>query len=297
MAGVNPCESPEQAAARQFGVDADSFSRRPCSGGCIHRSSSLWHASSEVPLAFLKENALAHAALFTAEADGLRALAAAGQLRVPRVLAQGTHESSAWLLLEYLPLQPLNALSSAQLGAQLAQLHHHSAADHLHGWPQDNFIGTTPQLNTPHASWCQFFIEQRLRPQFDRARSGGCIFPEEDDLLQRADELLRHHQPEPSLLHGDLWSGNAAALPDDQAVLFDPACFYGDRETDIAFSRQFGGFSASFYAAYEANWPLPPDAPQREPLYQLYHWLNHLNLFGSSYLPSVKYSLNHLLHR
>ena len=151
------------------------------------------------------------------------------------------------------------------------------------GWHRDNWIGGTPQTNTWHDGWAGFFRECRIEPQLALARKNG--YP-----LTFSSDLLRGHEPRPSLLHGDLWSGNAGFI-DEGPVIFDPAVYYGDREADLAMTELFGGFPLEFYAAYEKAYPLDAGYEQRKHLYNLYHLLNHLNLFGSGYLAQVERTL------
>ena len=220
------------------------------------------------------------------EADGLGAIAASGSLRTPAVIARGGDEAHAILVLEWLDLQPLtSAADGARFAEALAALHR-NVGEHF-GWPRDNFIGRTPQANTERDNWARFFVEQRLRPQFARARAQGFdieLQRQADRLLDRVPALFLDYRPPESLLHGDLWHGNAAVLADGTPVVFDPAVHRGDREADLAMSELFGGFPSAFYTAYRRAWPLHEDYEQRKPLYSLYHLLNHLNLFGRAYL-------------
>ncbi len=217
-------------------------------------------------------------------AAGLAALAAAGALRVPRVLSRGAAGGQAFLALEWLELGPATAATERALGRGLARLHR--STGERFGWHRDNSIGATPQRNTPEDDWVTFFREHRLRFQLELAAQNGyrvALQEEVGALLDSLEQRLAGHAPEPSLLHGDLWGGNWGAV-DGEPVVFDPAVHYGDRECDLAMTRLFGGFGREFYAAYEAAWPLAPGHEQRVALYQLYHVLNHLNLFGSGYL-------------
>jgi fructosamine-3-kinase len=167
------------------------------------------------------------------------------------------------------------------MGGQLAAMHRHT---HQHfGWSGDNYIGANPQENTWHEDWGEFFCRQRIRPQLQMAHANGYKFQNEAALYEATKHMLSGHQPEPSLLHGDLWSGNAGFLDDGSPVVYDPACYYGDRETDLAFSEFFGGFPKTFYQAYQKAWPLAQGYEQRKILYNLYHVLNHANLFGGGY--------------
>ena len=172
----------------------------------------------------------------------------------------------------------------AALGRMLATLHR-SHGDEF-GWPRDNYIGATPQPNGRSASWRDFWRERRLGPQLALAKRHG--YPID---IGNVGDLLDGHEPAPSLLHGDLWSGNAAFLASGAPALFDPAVYYGDREADLAMTELFGGFPRQFYAAYEAAWPLAPGYERRKHLYNLYHLLNHLNLFGGGYLAQVRSAL------
>ncbi|PWG64849.1 fructosamine kinase family protein [Spiribacter halobius] len=224
-----------------------------------------------------------------AEADGLAALAGTPGLRVPAVLACAEAGGRAFLLTEYIALRPARGAASAALGEAVAALH--ARCGERHGWHRDNFIGATPQPNTPDTHWARFYREQRLRPQWQRARqngAGAALLRAVEQVMERLPARLEGHQPAPSLLHGDLWAGNAAADAQGRPVLYDPAVHYGDRECDLAMAALFGGFDADFSAAYEAAWPLPEGHRQRRPLYQLYHLLNHFNLFGGAYEASAR---------
>jgi fructosamine-3-kinase len=157
------------------------------------------------------------------------------------------------------------------------------------GWSRDNYIGSTPQTNGWWDDWAGFWRERRLQPQLEMAQSQGF------DLRFEADLLLKNHAPQPALLHGDLWSGNAG-FTHEGPVVFDPAVYYGDREADLAMTELFGGFPREFYRAYEETYPLDAGYPRRKHLYNLYHLLNHLNLFGAGYLRQVQETLS-LLRR
>ncbi|MCX8087635.1 MAG: fructosamine kinase family protein [Rhodocyclaceae bacterium] len=233
-----------------------------------------------------------------AEADGLAALAATGALRVPAVLGQGQDGQHAWLELEYFELTALDRLSGARLGEQLAALHRAYGPDDVYGWPRDNYIGMNPQSNRSHPSWARFFAAERLAPQLAWASSNGLerVWRDKGErLCEKLGAFFLDYRPAPSLLHGDLWGGNAGRLPDGTPVVFDPAVYRGDRETDLAMSELFGGFPESFYAAYRLAWPLDPGYETRKTLYNLYHVLNHLNLFGAAYLNQAKRMIDKLL--
>ena len=261
------------------------------SGGCIHDSRIISDGSQSY---FIKINALSSAPMFASEAAGLAALESAQCIRTPQVVAHGNGGASAFLLLEALELTGSRRAGDwAMLGASLAKLHRKTHTQF--GFQTDNFIGATPQYNQWRDDWVDFFRDQRLVPQFRLAESKGFHFKSATLLIEKTEQLLGRHHPEPSLLHGDLWSGNIGFLRDGTPVIFDPAVYYGDRETDLAFSKLFGDFPASFYAAYQDEFPLQDGFEQRKNLYNLYHILNHLNLFGGSYAMQAEQMLGKLL--
>jgi fructosamine-3-kinase len=229
---------------------------------------------------------------FLAEAEALDALARAAGPRVPGVLAAGNDARHAWLVLEHLPLRPTG--DAEALGAALARMHRTTAE--RHGWSADNFIGTTPQRNGPIDAWDEFWWRRRLRPQLDLAAEKGLAGPLANvhEKLEAACGRLLAHDPRPALLHGDLWGGNHAYLDDGRPVIFDPASSFGDRETDLAMMRLFGGFDPRVFSAYDAASPLPEGHEHRVAIYQLYHVLNHLNLFGSGWLGRAETLLNRI---
>lgn len=223
-------------------------------------------------------------AQFEAEAEGLAELAAANAVRVPAVIDCGMANGESFIALERLHLKPLSAAERKLLGEQLAKLHRHTAE--TFGWHRDNTIGATPQRNPQAADWIEFFHEHRLRFQLDLAARNGYTGELQDlgaKLCGQLTNLFGDYVPEASLLHGDLWSGNCGSS-DGAPVIFDPAVYYGDRESDIAMTMLFGGFGNAFYQAYESAWPMAHGHERRLKLYQLYHVLNHLNLFGTGYL-------------
>ena len=248
---------------------------QPVSGGCIHR---CYRATFKGRRVFVKVNASRLADAFAAEADGLAALRAAG-CTAPEPLAHGIAGSDAYLLMEFFELKSRG--DYAALGRMLAAMHEVHGSEF--GWARDNYIGSTPQPNGRHENWTQFWRERRLEPQLALAERNGYAI----DIGDVCD-LLDGHDPAPSLLHGDLWGGNAGFLANGAPVLFDPAVYYGDREADLAMTELFGGFPPQFYAAYGKP---PAGYETRKHLYNLYHLLNHLNLFGGGYLGQVKATL------
>lgn len=265
----------------------------PVAGGSISRCY-RW-ASSSGPV-FVKMGESAAASVLEAEAAGLAELARAQAVRVPRVLACGRSGAAAFLALEWLDAGPVNEESEERLGAGLAA--QHSVTAPAFGWSRDNTIGSTPQANGTLTSWAEFFRERRLRPQLELAVANGfgALLEEPGGrLLGAVETLLATHRPQASLLHGDLWGGNWLATLDREPVIFDPAVYYGDRETDLAMTRLFGGFGPRFYRAYTQAAPLPPGAQLRGELYNLYHVLNHANLFGGGYAASARRTIERLL--
>ncbi|NJD31209.1 MAG: fructosamine kinase family protein [Gammaproteobacteria bacterium] len=262
-------------------------------GGSINEC--LRWPSREGPL-FVKLAAVDRLPMFEAEADGLRELASAEAVRVPRVLGCGVGGDRAFLVLEWIESGRTSTRCEALLGEQLARQHRVVAGEF--GWHRDNTIGSTPQHNDPDRDWVRFFTQRRLGFQLSLAARngyGGRLTDRGALLCERVNAFFERYRPVPSLLHGDLWGGNWAADASGQPVIFDPAVYFGDREADIAMTRLFGGFGASFYAAYEAAWPLEPGADERCTLYNLYHVLNHLNLFGGGYLGQAQRMIDQLL--
>jgi len=251
-------------------------------GGCIH---DCYRVNIAGTTRFLKINSTDYEDAFAAEADGLAALREGGMC-APEPYSHGVAAGRAYLVLEYLELT--GRKDFAALGRMLAAAHRKGGP--RFGRHRDNYIGATPQQNGWSDNWSEFWMEHRMRPQFELAvRNGFRIEPPDVS-------LLKHHAPTPSLLHGDLWGGNAGFTAHGP-VVFDPAVYYGDREADLAMTELFGGFPREFYEAYEDGWPLEEGYERRKHLYNLYHLLNHLNLFGGGYLAQVESALRLLLLR
>jgi fructosamine-3-kinase len=258
---------------------------QPVSGGSIAGS---WRLENDNDRAFIKTMPASQSSMLDAERDGLARLAEPGAVRTPSVLGHGTAGNTSWLALEWLDLRPLAGGASAALGRQLCQLHRCRAE--TFGLEKGNFIGATAQPNTQTADWTEFLFEQRLGFQIDLLgeRERGFGTHDTARLKSAWQRRFPDYAPEPSLLHGDLWGGNAAMLPDGQPVLFDPAVHYGDRECDLAMADLFGGFDHAFFDAYAEHWPLAPEWEARRPFYKLYHLLNHANLFGGHYVAASR---------
>lgn len=271
-------------------VSADDLPR-PVGGGDI---SSAWRVKTEGNAVFLKTGPASQLDMFLAEADGLKELEKADAIRVPKVLGCVCSGEESLLALEWIDFELASDSSEWMLGRNLAMLHRFTAEQF--GWRRDNAIGRTPQHNPWSDDWVEFFKVQRIGYQLQLAEQNGFngqIQTMGTRLLDGIGRFFPGYWPEASLLHGDLWGGNWAAS-DGVPVIFDPAVYYGDRETDIAMTRLFGGFGAAFYEAYEDAWPMAEGYAERQRLYQLYHVLNHLNLFGTAYLGRAESLLREL---
>ena len=245
---------------------------------------------------FVKRLPLAERWRLDAEIDGLERLGAAAAIRVPRLLGRGASDREAWIELERLDLRAADAAADARTGTALARLHASTAT--AFGLERDNAIGASLQRNAQSRDWIGFWRDLRLGFQLELAARngyGGRLQDRAGRLIEELPALFIGYRPVPSLLHGDLWAGNRGMLADGTPVVFDPAVYYGDREADIAMTRLFGGFGPRFYAAYEEAWPLDPGAGPRTDLYNLYHVLNHLNLFGGGYRSQAESMIDRLL--
>lgn len=260
-----------------------SFSLQSVSGGDIHQAFLISIGNKKF---FLKVNAVQYSGVLQSEYASLQQLCDLYPSAYPKPIKFFEIEHESMLLMEWMNLTVHNQESAHHLGEKLAI--QHRIEHENYGWFADNYIGLTLQKNEWQLNWGDFYKEQRLLPQLELAKANGAskqLLLSSDLLLDRLEQNLlpRDYRPVKSLLHGDFWSGNTAKLDDGTAVLFDPAPYFGDRETDLAMTELFGGFAPEFYAAYQANYPLEPEYQQRKKLYQLYHVLNHFNLFGSGY--------------
>ncbi|HEX4944574.1 MAG TPA: fructosamine kinase family protein [Usitatibacteraceae bacterium] len=269
----------------------------PVSGGCIHTALCLEGADSGGKTKhFAKLAPIERAPMLLAEAQGLEAIHAAGAVRVPAVVARDDDGETAWLILEWLELVPLSAASGARLGAALAAQHRVPQAKF--GWEKDNYIGSSPQLNGWSEDWLAFWSNRRIHAQLRMAmanRYPSRMIDRGERLLTDCAVFFRTHGPVPSLLHGDLWGGNASALGDGTPVVFDPAVYCGDREADLAMTELFGGFPRDFHSAYRNAWPLDDGYAVRRDFYNLYHVLNHANLFAGAYVEQGSRMIERLL--
>jgi fructosamine-3-kinase len=281
-----------QAIDRSFEL----IDRQSVGGGCINRA---YLISNKKERYFVKLNQASLVEMFAAEAKGLQEIAATAMIKVPLPICWGVaQENNSYLVLECLDLIDRgNSQNWVEMGRSLAAMHDYRISNTAKfGWHIHNTIGSTPQLNTWETNWTIFFKNQRLGYQLQLARRKGGHFPQADRLLATIPDLLANHQPQPSLVHGDLWGGNASFTTAGIPVIFDPATYWGDREVDVAMTELFGGFPAAFYQGYASVYPLEPDYDRRKQLYNLYHILNHYNLFGGGYQSQANSAIELLLH-
>lgn len=290
-------DSVDHAVKSVYGPDTNIISRIPLSGGDINAAFALYLSGGK--RVFVKENTSDKQDMFEAEAAGLAALRATETIGVPSVLALGNDpdRKMSFLMLEYLEEGIKEDDYWEVFGRQLAQMHKaetkgflpKEAAGAKYGFLRDNYIGSKPQINTPKKCWIDFYRECRLEPQIRMAEEylEGTPIRKLIRILDRLEELLREPE-QPSLLHGDLWSGNKVCGPNGRAWIIDPATYVGDFEADLAMTELFGGYPEAFYAAYAQENYIEPEYDDRRDLYHLYHMLNHLNLFGEAYLEDVR---------
>lgn len=282
-----------RAIARATGHVFRAGEPRAIGGGCINGA---WVISDGGHSFFVKLNAPERAAMFEAEFAGLEELRRARSVRVPAPVCCGATRQASYLVMEYLEFGPAGASGHEVLGRQLAALHRVTRPEY--GWVRDNTIGSTPQPNLLRKDWVSFWRGNRLGYQLGLAAGngyGGRLQQRGERLLGVLPALLAGHAPAASLLHGDLWSGNVAFTRDGAPALFDPAVYYGDREADLAMTELFGGFPERFYRAYREDYPLDAGYAVRKVLYNLYHVLNHLNLFGGAYRAQAEDMIDALL--
>ena len=276
-----------QATGTEFAI-ADT---RSVSGGCINQG---YKINSDHTEYFVKLNDVSQVEMFAAEALGLKQMHATGTITVPQPICWGTAENSSYIVLQWLDLGRGNNSSWTEMGRQLAAMHREGKKDRF-GWSCNNTIGSTPQLNTWMDNWADFFAEQRIGYQLKLAQRRGGNFSDLNKVVDAVRNKLADRQPQASLLHGDLWSGNAAITTDGAPVILDPATYYGDREADLAMTELFGGFPSAFYNGYNQAWQLDSGYRQRKNIYNLYHVLNHFNLFGGGYANQARRTIDSIL--
>lgn len=281
----------EKNLLQHTGLSAEISECRAIGGGSINDACKLQYGNSHF---FVKWNdAGRYPGMFETEAKGLHLLKQSDALYIPEVIATAKSNETSFILMEYIEQGRGDRHFWEVFGTRLAKMHRHTADSF--GLDHDNYIGSLPQYNAQKAGWPDFFTEQRLEPQLKMARDTGLA----DRSLSRSFQQLYNKMGDlfptepPALLHGDLWSGNYLCNSEKQAVLIDPAVYYGHREMDLGMSQLFGGFDAAFYTAYDAAWPLEKGWQQRLHLCNLYPLMVHVNLFGSGYLGQVKRILRH----
>jgi len=270
-------------------------SHHSVSGGCINEAYVM--RCDDGMEYFVKLNSANMAPMFEAELAGLQTMYESQTIRVPKGYCSGSSGNQSYIVMEALPLGRGVTGTMRQFGEKLASLHRQQQANNVYGWSMDNTIGSTQQVNTQGNNWVEFWRDRRLGFQLQLAASNGYsgeLQKSGEQVMSRLDGFFTD-QPPAVMLHGDLWSGNYAVCEDGEVAIFDPAFYYGDRETDIAMTELFGGFSNDFYQAYNDVYPLPTEYALRKVLYNSYHILNHLNLFGSSYLQQAKSMMQRLL--
>jgi fructosamine-3-kinase len=284
-------QSIAEQISTELDIDFQITDKASLNGGSVNLA---WHIQGQGRQFFVKLNQRERLEQFENEQWSLQKLAQQGAIRVPEVICVGQTLDKAFLVLEYLPLQMETELGWQQLGEQLAALHaQHEQA--MFGFDWDNFIGLTVQPNQWQSSWSSFFSEQRLGWQLQLLAEQGFGVGNIDKMVEQSRQLLAHHKPLPSLLHGDLWRGNIGFTAEGP-VVFDPACYFGDREADVAFTGLFARFPEAFYQSYQAVYPLHEGYQQRKSLYNLYHVLNHANQFRGSYLLQAQELIKQLFH-
>ncbi|MCW8108785.1 fructosamine kinase family protein [Alteromonas ponticola] len=249
---------------------------------------------------FVKTSTVLPLSAFTQEAEGLAAIRATSTLGCPSVVCWGqitTNEKPvSYLVLQHIKFQSSSDNAWSELGEKLAAMHQFPPPDNQFGWQQSNYLGATVQTNTPSQSWAHFFAEQRIGAMLEMLAHKNIRMINPDQLVERVLIFLSDHKPRPSLVHGDLWSGNIG-FSKHGPVIFDPAIYIGDAETDIAMTELFGRFNGNFYRAYYESIPLNPGYEARKQVYQLYHLLNHALLFGGDYVSSSQSIIQQFLHQ
>ena len=277
---------------RRFGIRTDTKDVKSIFGGNINRAFCL---STDSESLFVKINAARALSFFEAEADGLEALRTAEGVSVPEIVDVGCAGEISYLALRWIEFSSKTKSAEHLLGMALAQQHRDTAEQF--GWYRENTIGATPQRNTFMCNWSDFFQLERLGVQLELAAKRGLPQQQLDQahyVMERLEWFFAGREPVASLLHGDLWSGNWGCDASGKPFIYDPAVYYGDREADLAMTRLFGGFGDAFYSAYQNEWPLTDGWEARVDLYNLYHLLNHFNLFGASYLDQTSDTLSRL---
>ena len=276
-----------QAVQHEFRL----VTRSSIAGGDINQAFLVQGESAQY---FVKLNDDSNYSMFQAEALGLKTIAESESIRVPQVICDGLCEGASFLVLEYLRLGGVG--QTEILARKLADMH--KVEHNRFGFVSDNFIGSTAQCNEFKDSWIEFFAEQRLGFQFDLLERKGApasLLANGRKLTIELDKFFEGYSPKPSLVHGDLWQGNYGFTQETDPVIYDPACYYADHEVDLAMMELFGSPGAPFFTAYHRYYPIHSGYSKRKPLYNLYHILNHANLFGGGYAAQAEGIIERLL--
>ncbi len=276
-----------QTTGKPFTVET----HKSVSGGCINQGYCLINADIKY---FVKINHASQVEMFAAEAFGLKEMAETQTIRVPKPSCWGMTERSSYIVLEWLEFGRSSNSSWEAMGQKLAKMHQYQGEKKF-GWNRNNTIGSTPQVNNWTEKWADFFADNRIGFQLKLAQRKGRSFGDYTQIVEAVRKILLEIHPQPSLVHGDLWSGNVAVTEAGEPVILDPATYYGDREVDVAMTELFGGFPAAFYRGYNEVFPLTKGYKKRKTLYNLYHILNHFNLFGGGYASQANLMIQDVL--
>ena len=268
-----------EAITLKTGQDFQLVNTRSIGGGCINQAYQIIGKDIEY---FVKLNSASQVEMFAVEALGLEAMYNTHTITIPKPICWGVAQNNSYLVLEYYSLGRSHNEGWMNMGKQLALLHQRGQASRF-GWETNNTIGSTPQINDWDGNWADFFAEKRIAYQLKLAKRRGGSFHNSNGIIEKIRDYLATHDPSPALVHGDLWSGNASFTSEGKPIIFDPACYYGDREVDLAMTELFGGFPSSFYQGYQQQYPLDEGYERRKTIYNLYHIINHFNLFGGGY--------------
>ena len=261
------------------------------SGGDINQAAKISDSKHRF---FIKWNHIEKLNMFETEAISLNTIAATNTIRVPQVITCGVVESSSFLVLEFLEIK---SVGQPQDFAKALAAMHLSNGDKF-GFSSDNFIGSTPQTNQWHVNWVEFYQQQRLGTQKDLLRLKGASTRLLTKLTQLQSQLAKffvNYTPKPALVHGDLWQGNYGYVVGGTPTIYDPACYYADFEVDLAMMELFGNPGERFFQAYHQHNPIDSGYQKRKQLYNLYHILNHANLFGGGYAAQAETMIERLL--
>ena len=283
----------ENAISHALGIQFTAHSMHRVSGGDISDAVCLKDGSRRF---FVKLNRADREDMFAAEAAGLETIQKSGAILVPGPICSGSDRERSWLVMDFLDLVSPEEYTSAKLGEQLAAMHRQTSG--TFGFSRDNYIGSTQQPNNTGGDWAHFFAHNRIGWQLNLAQHNdapGKLLECGRQLMDGLGAFFDTYQPTPSLLHGDLWNGNWGATTAGEPVIFDPAIYFGDREADLAMTELFGGFDDRFYQSYRQSWALDPGYKTRKVLYNLYHILNHYNLFGGGYAGQAQGMIDRLL--